>query len=106
VAPSGDVHLTIPEIALPHITTHHPDACVVILADDIQHRRFQVEVGLSPQSAERLKARELDAYARADAVFFASRAQPTQQPSPPYRAPYRAPSPLTHPLTECDVSAM
>ena len=73
VAPSGDVHLTIPELNIPQVRSHAPEACVVVFTDDIQHRRFRIEMNLSAESSARLANRELDAYLAADGVFFASR---------------------------------
>ena len=73
IAPSGDVHLTIPEVATPLLRQYAPDTCVVLASDDIQHRRFSVEMGLSVESSARLAERELAAYAAADGVFFVSR---------------------------------
>ena len=43
---------------LPVLRTY-PHVCVVVVADDLQHRRFKVEEDLSAESAARLKEREL-----------------------------------------------
>ena len=73
IAPSGDVHLTIPEMYIPQLRTHARETCIVVLADDIQHRRFRLEGNLSAPSVERLAERETAVYAAADGVFFVSR---------------------------------
>jgi hypothetical protein len=72
IAPSGDPHLTIPEETIPVLRAHSPDTCVLVLSDDIQHRRFAAEAGLSPAAAQRMAERELAVYAAADGVFFTS----------------------------------
>ena len=73
IAPSGDVHWTIPELYLPLVRTHLPGACAVIVADDLQHVRFRIEARLTAESADRLAEREMMAYLQADGVFFVSR---------------------------------
>ena len=73
IAPSGDPHWTIPELFLPLMRAHLPDTCTVVVADDLQHRRFRIESMLSAESAQRLQEREMAAYLQADGVFFVSR---------------------------------
>ena len=72
-APSGDPHWTIPELVLPQLRMHLPGTCAVIMSDDLQHRRFRLESGLTETQAERLAVREMAAYEAADGVFFVSR---------------------------------
>jgi hypothetical protein len=73
VAPSGDAHLTIPEVYLPRLRRYAPATCAIVLSDDIQHRRFAVEGNLSAASVARLAERELAAYEAADVVLFVSK---------------------------------
>jgi len=73
IAPSGDPFLTIPEIYIPRLRVSAPTTCIVIMADDIQHRRFAIESKLSAASVAKLAERELSIYGAADGIFFASR---------------------------------
>jgi len=70
---SGDPFPTIPETFSLQIRMGAPHACIIILSDDIQHRRFQVEMGLTHSQQDRLKHRELAVYHDADVVLFVSK---------------------------------
>ena len=72
VAPSGEPHPTIPETYTPLLRAHSPGSCILVMTDDIQHRRFSIELNISASVAERLAERELVAYEAADGVFFVS----------------------------------
>lgn len=74
LGPSGEPMWTIPEMYGPIVSAANPRACRVVLSDDLQHRRFKVEMGLSEKQAARLLQRELDVYQSADAVLFISEA--------------------------------
>jgi len=69
---TGDPHVTIPETFGPQIRRGSPSAKISILSDDIQHRRFHVEMNLNESQKERLKHRELATYSGADVVLFDS----------------------------------
>jgi len=51
---AGDPYTIIPETISPQIRERAPYACVVIMSDDIQHKRLKVEMNRSQAQSQRL----------------------------------------------------